>query len=128
MGTRDRDRTMTATLHKPGDAMLHRPIRMVLFALFAVLFVSLCRPSSASAAPATQPAASAGKGTIAVFTLKNELRESPAEEGLPIFEQPGTTLRQLTSRMKKAAEDANVKAVVITNEGGSMGLGQIEEI
>src|SRR5215211_5798607 len=113
---------MTTTFHKPGDAMFRRTMRTVWFALIALLFASLTLP--AHAAPATQPAA--GKATIAVFTLKHELRESPAEEGLPIFEQPGTTLRQLTSRMKKAAEDSNVKAVVISNEGASMGLGQIE--
>jgi protease-4 len=104
-------------------------MRKLWFAMIALLsFVSFTVPAPVHAAPATQPATGAAKATIAVFTLKNELRESPADEGLPIFEPPGVTLRQLTSRMKKAADDPNVKAVVLVNEGGSFGLAQLEEI
>jgi protease-4 len=102
-------------------------MRSIRFALIALLFVSFARATVARAAPATQPAAS-GKATVAVFTLKQSLNESPPEEGLPIFEQPGTTLRQLTSRLKKAAEDPNVKAVVLLDEGGAFGFAQVEEL
>jgi protease-4 len=101
-----------------------RKVWYVLFALLSISFTLLT--PAAQAAPATQPAAA--KATIPVFVLKGELRESPAEEGLPIFEEPSVTLRQLTARMRKAAEDPNVKAVVITDEGAAFGFGQLEEL
>src|SRR5688572_33358949 len=107
--------------------MLRRPMRTIRFALIALLFVSFARATILRAAPATQPP-SAGKARVAVFTLKQSLNESPPEEGLPIFEQPGTTLRQFTSRLKKAAEDPNVKAVVLLDEGGMFGFAQVEEM
>src|SRR5688572_9316201 len=105
--------------------MLRRPMRLACLALFGV-FLSFARPATVDAAPATQPAS--GKATVAVFALKHGLREWPGEDGLPIFEPPGMTLRQLTSRLKKAAEDANVKAVVLVSEGGMLGFAQTEEL
>ena len=107
--------------------MLRRPVQTICLVVLGV-FLSLARPAIVSAAPATQPASGAAKATIAVFTLKQALSESPPEEGLPIFEQPGTTLRQFTSRLKKAAEDPNVKAVVLLDEGGMLGFAQVEEM
>ncbi|MGB7156948.1 MAG: signal peptide peptidase SppA [Tepidisphaeraceae bacterium] len=105
--------------------MTRRSIRVLCLALIAFVS-SFARPATVVAAPATQPAA--GKGTIAVFALTDFLRESPGEEGLPIFEPPGVTLRELTSRMRKAADDANVKAVVLTSEGGMLGIAQTDEV
>jgi protease-4 len=66
--------------------------------------------------------------TIPIFVLKGELTETPSDESLAIFGEPGTSLRQLLARMHKAADDSNVKAVVILDEGGSYGYAQLEEL
>lgn len=74
----------------------------------------------------TQPAVE--KKVVAVFTLKGALTESPADEMLALFGEPSTSLRQLVDRMKQAAEDSSVKAVVILDEGGQLGIAQLEEL
>jgi protease-4 len=69
------------------------------------------------------------KSVVAVFTLRGELSETPRDEALALFGgSQGISLRQLVSRMNQAADDPNVKAVVILDEGGQVGIAQIEEI
>jgi protease-4 len=69
-----------------------------------------------------------GKAVVAVFALKGELKEKPSED-ISIFS--GTTpssLRDVVARLKKAAGDSAVKAVVILPEGDSIGSAQREEL
>jgi protease-4 len=71
--------------------------------------------------------APAGKSRIVVFRLSGPVTESSTDDPLS-FEAPGISLKDLVARMKKAAADPEVKAVVILPEGGSMGLAQTEEV
>jgi protease-4 len=90
-------------------------------AFFVIVTLWIVRPVVAADAPAAKP-------TIAVFNLAGPLSESPAEESLPLFSPPGTSLRELTARMTKAEKDPNVKAVVILSEAVQIGSAQIEEL
>jgi protease IV len=68
------------------------------------------------------------KPKIAVFRLAGNLTELPPDETFSFGAIGGTSLRELVERMKKAGEDATVKAVVFLHEGGSIGAGQAEEL
>jgi protease-4 len=68
------------------------------------------------------------KPVIAVFDLTGELTEQPADESLIFMGAPAPSLRDVVGRMKKATDDANVKAVVINCDGASFGLAQAEEL
>ena len=71
--------------------------------------------------------ANTDKPRIAVFRLAGPVGEQ-SEEELLSFSPSGVTLKDLVSRMKKAAEDESVKAAVVLVEGGSIGLAQTEEV
>src|SRR5258706_10236497 len=92
-----------------------------LLALLVVIVFAFARPASAADSPPAKP-------TVAVFTLTGPLSESPAEESLPLFSPPGTSLRDLTARMTKAAQDPAVKAVVLLAENAQLGPAQVEEL
>jgi len=99
----------------------------VVFAILGLvtgLGVIVCPMATAVAADA-KPAA---KPVVVVFELRGDLGEQPAEDDLPLFGPPGPWLRDVVTRMKKAADDADVKAVVLLTDGASIGLGQAEEI
>lgn len=82
-------------------------------------------PAMATAAPTTKPA---GKPMIAVFDLRGEITEQPADDSLPLFGTPGPSLRDVVERMGKAADDPDVKAVVVLADDASVGFAQIEEL
>jgi protease-4 len=67
------------------------------------------------------------KPRIAVFRLAGPVGEQ-SEEELFSLSTSGVTLKDLVARMRKAAEDESVKAVVVLVEGGSIGLAQTEEV
>ena len=67
------------------------------------------------------------KSRIAVFRLKSRLKESPADDTFA-FGSPPVALKDLVARLKKAKEDAAVKAVVMFVEGGAAGSAQVEEL
>jgi protease-4 len=92
-------------------------MRRLLFALVAFAFL----------APAAT-AADAPKPVVAVFRLAGPVTESPADEAFSLSLAPATTLRDLVARLRKAAADPAVKAVVLLPEGGSLGLAQTEEV
>lgn len=79
----------------------------------------------ALAADAASPEA---KRALAVFRLSGVLSESAADEGLPFFSPPGTSLRTLIERLHKAANDPAVPAVVLLCDDLSIGQAQIEEV
>src|SRR5262249_44331232 len=54
--------------------------------------------------------------------------ESDADDTFSLGASHAITLKDLVARMKKAAADPEVKAVVILPEGGSIGLAQTEEV
>lgn len=68
------------------------------------------------------------KPSIPVFRLKSPVTELPDDDTFSLNPSVGITLKELVRRMKKAADDPAVKAVVILPEGGSLGLAQTEEV
>jgi protease-4 len=66
--------------------------------------------------------------TIAVFRLHGKLKESPTDEMLDLFSGDSTSFRDLVTRMKKAADDPDVKAVVLRLEEAMLGKAQTEEL
>jgi protease-4 len=68
------------------------------------------------------------KPRIAVFRLAGQLAESPADDPFDFMGSAGISLRDLTARLKKAADDPAVKAVVLLPDGASMGTAQTEEL
>src|SRR5690242_16541433 len=101
-------------------------IMKMIAAFLAALVLSLSPVVHAK--PQTQVSEGATSPTIAVFRLTGELTESPIDDSFPLFTPPATSLKQLTERMRKAAKDDNVKAVVVMSDGLMVGPGQIEEL
>jgi protease-4 len=105
-------------------------MRRLLFALGILAFLPL---AGVSADPAESDKkegkkADAGKPHIAVFRLAGPVTESPAEESFSLGGSTGVSLKDLVARLKKAADDPEVKAVVILPEGESIGPAQTEEV
>ena len=61
------------------------------------------------------------KPAVAVFRLSGSLVESPLDESFPFGENKSISLRDLVQRLKKAQDDKEVKAIVLTLESVSMG-------
>jgi protease IV len=70
----------------------------------------------------------AANPVIAVFRLSGSLTETPTDDSFPFSSEHTTALKDLIARFKKAQEDKNVKAVVITVSNLSLGFAQIEEL
>ena len=68
------------------------------------------------------------KPTVAVFKLEGELTEQPAPDAFPFGSLNQTNLKDLVAHMNKAADDAQVKGVVVLLEGASIGTAQKEEV
>jgi protease-4 len=93
----------------------------------AVLLLAL---AGTAATPTTnEPAAKLKeRSVVAVFRLNGPLTEVPIDESLAMFGTPGTSLKDLVARLRKAGEDSSVKAVVLIPESMALGLGQVEEL
>ena len=70
----------------------------------------------------------AAKPVVAVFRLSGSLAETPTDDGFPFSTEHKHALKDLTARMKKAGDDKNVKAVMVTVSDLSLGFAQIEEL
>jgi protease-4 len=101
------------------------PRRWILTVCFVLLTpIGFLQPTAA----AQDKSGGAAQATIAVFQLEGTLTEGPADDMAAIFGNPEMSLRELLTRMRKAGDDANVKAVVLMSDGGQAGLAQLEEI
>jgi protease-4 len=106
-----------------------------MFRRIAVALMGTLIAFTSAAARAEGPAksdassnASKSSTVVPVFRLDGAITERPAGEELPIFDQPGVSLKDLIERMKKAAKDQGVKAVVVVAEHPEFGPGQVEEL
>src|SRR5690348_9148019 len=99
------------------------PLRWCMTFLFAI-----CAFVPTALAVPQQPQRSSDKPVIAVFDLTGKLTEQPADESLIFMGAPAPSLRDVVGRMKKATDDANVKAVVINCDAASFGFAQAEEL
>ena len=65
--------------------------------------------------------------TVAVFAL-GVVCETPKDDEFSFGQRPGESLKDLTARIKKAADDKDVKACLMLVEGAQFNLAQVEEI
>ena len=72
-------------------------------------------------------AAEKDPGTIAVFSLDRPVTEAPAGEDLLFTSVGRETLKDLVARIKKAAKDDDIKAIVLL-PNVELGYGQTEEL
>ena len=86
--------------------------------------LSFVQPSRAAA---PEPKEAGDNSIVAVFELQGPLLESPSQDPFLFAQQPAS-LRELAKRMRKAGDDANVKAVVLLIDGLMTGGGQAEEL
>jgi protease-4 len=71
--------------------------------------------------------AEAVKPRLAVFRLRSTVSEETADDLFDLGE-PAVSLKELVARLKKAKDDAAVKAVVLLHEEGTIGSAQTEEL
>jgi protease-4 len=101
------------------------PLRTIL--LTAIAAAGLV--SSSARAAADDPAANAKpRAVIPVFRLEGPLTEVPADQTFAMFGVPGNSLKDIVARLRKAAVDPGVKAVVLLPDTAAQGLGQTEEL
>lgn len=102
---------------------------------FATRLTAQDKPAAAEDKPAA-PAAEAAKpgeaakktNTIAVFRLSGDVQEKPGEDLALFGASSSGSLHDLVTRLKKAAADEQVKAVVVLLDAPSVGMAQIEEL
>src|SRR5712664_2767862 len=80
-------------------------------------------PAMAAEPPATEKP----RNVVAFFRLEGPLTEEPGDDAFELFGAGGTSLNELVSRLRKAAADTRVKAVVILPES-LPGSAQVEEL
>ena len=107
-------------------------LRSLRFALIlAVTAIGWTVPASAQFFdfPGAEPKQAKSSGpTIPVFTLKGTLTERPAGVDPLLGQTGGETLQALLSRMNAAADDDDVKGVVLLLRNASFGYAQLEEL
>jgi protease-4 len=103
-------------------------MRRAFLAFVTAVLVPILSGPAVQAADKDEKKADSGKATIAVFRLTASVTEEPPEDTFFFASQTAVSLKDLILRMKKAAEDDEVKAVVILHEAGSIGLAQKEEL
>jgi protease-4 len=68
------------------------------------------------------------KARVAVFRLAGPVTELPVDDPFAFGSATGISLKDLVARLKKAASDPAIRAVVLLPAGYSIGVGQIEEV
>ncbi len=111
-------------------------LKAKLFILIVVMFllagqIPLCTGRALDTEMASSESAQteqAAPSVVVHFHLSGELTESEMVDALGLTAGQLTSLRSLVGLMEKASKDDNVKAVVLTFDGMSLGFGQLEEI
>ena len=78
--------------------------------------------------PAIADVKPSGKSDIAVFDLSGDMSEQPADDSPFAMGDQGVWLRDVVTRMNKAASDPDVKAIVVLGDDASFGFAQAEEV
>src|SRR5581483_1509554 len=111
-----------------GKGCSFRSAAVLWSVVLAFLLAGIAVPAAANEPAAQAKEKEKERDVVAVFRLEGHVTEVPAEESFALFGVPGTSLKELVSRLRKAAEDPAVKAVVILPDSVSLGLGQVEEL
>jgi protease IV len=113
--------------HSQGGNGL-RGARAIAIILSGAALALLLAATRAPAAPGEQAVEEKPRSIVAVFRLDGPVTEVPADDLEQMFGPPGASLKDLGTRLSKAAADPAVKAVVILPETGWLGSAQIEEL
>src|SRR6187200_2120373 len=93
-------------------------LKSLMFGVLAVLLAGRIVAQDTKGTDADSSAsAKAGEKTkqvVPVFRLSGSLKETPTDDSFPFATEHTHALKDITQRMKKAAEDKNVKAVIVT--------------
>ena len=65
---------------------------------------------------------------VAHFHLSGVLTESPVADPFGLMGEQAISLADLTARLKRASEDDDLAAVILTYDGMGFGFGQLEEV
>ena len=103
-------------------------MRRSCLAFWIAVLIPVLGVGAARAADKADKKGDSSKGTIAVFRLAGAVTEAPPDETLFFASSKAVSLKDLLTRMKQAAKDDAVKAVVILHEAGSVGQAQREEL
>jgi protease-4 len=101
---------------------------MVAMLLLTTAAAQETKTADAETKPTAASSSEAAKSVVAVFRLSGALTETPTDDGFPFAMEQTVSLKTLVQRMKKAAEDKDVKAVVLTVSDFSVGMAQVEEL
>lgn len=116
--------TFNASLAGPArTAKKHFPFAAASLSA-ALSFAAAC----AYAAPAGESTNQLDESVVAVFRIDGPVTEVPADQSFAMFSTPGISLKELVERLGKAADDPDVKAVVILPDAATLELGQVEEL
>jgi len=85
-------------------------------------------PVCLGAEDATGADAPTTPSVVAHFHLSGRLTESPVVDPFGLAAGQVTSLADLTDRLERASTDDDVKAVILTYDGMSLGFGQLEEL
>src|SRR5689334_21807875 len=96
-----------------------RSIASLLVLVFALASPVRAEPATNESSPKTP--------TVAIFELDGPLLEAPTQDLFLFGEQP-VALKDLIKRLRAAADDGNVKAVLLIAEDLALGPAQTEEI
>ena len=108
--------------HPNGAGSIFNNLSLVLWCAGLALSLT-ATPAMAGEPPATEKP----RNIVAVFRLEGSLTEEPGDDAFELFAPGGTSLHELVTRLRKAAADSHVKAVVILPES-LPGSAQVEEL
>jgi protease-4 len=104
-------------------------MRRLSFALALLICLPLAsRADDTKASSKEEKKTGTTKARLAVFRLASNITETPGDDSLAFLEAPGISLKDLVTRLRKAADDPAIKAVVFLHEKGTIGIAQIEEV
>ncbi len=119
---------MSTKPRSPSSPAVARTFARMVAVLRYGLLLMILALFRAEAAADLQSTNEKPKNVIAVFRLEGALAEQTADEAFPFFNPLELSLKQLLERLRKAAEDPAVKAVVILPESAMPGLAQVGEL
>jgi len=101
---------------------------LIIVALATLIFGPLSTDSQAQTSASKQGETTSATSIIAHFHLSGMLSESPVVDPFGLMAGQVSSLKTLVGQIDQAADDDQVKAVVLTYDRMSLGLGQLEEM
>jgi len=96
--------------------------------MYTLTLLLPCAPGALAADKDKDKDKKSDKPVVAVFRLEGAVTEPPRADDFGFAGDRMVSLKELVERMNKAAKDDNVKAVVILDDGATIGTAQREEL